>query len=63
MLGKLNPKALLRVCNSPEGGHRSFELTIARSADSNYGNLTEPFEHPKIALLHAVSFPTFRTPM
>ena len=57
VLGKLDPEALLRVGNPPEGGHWSFELTIARSADRNGGDLTKPFEHAKIALLHEQQFP------
>ena len=51
-------EALLCVGNSLHGFHGNFELKIARSADSSCGNLTEPFEHPKIAFLHAPSFPT-----
>ena len=58
--GKLNFKTFLRVRNPFQGGHRSFALTIAKSADSDCGNLTKPSEHPEIALLHEQQFPAGR---
>jgi hypothetical protein len=52
VLGELQPEALLGVRNPVHGGQRSFEFSIAKGANSNGGNLTDPFHHPKIAFWH-----------
>jgi hypothetical protein len=56
VLCKLNPEALLRVCNSLHVDHGNLEFAIARSAGCDSRDCSEPFEHPKIAFLHASSF-------
>ncbi len=60
VLGKLNPEALLRVCDSLEGGYRSLELATASSAHRDSRDCAKPFEHPKMAFLHEQQFPTGR---
>jgi hypothetical protein len=41
--------------NPLHGGQRNFKFAIAKSADSNGENLTEPFRHPKMAFRHGFS--------
>ena len=56
MLIKLKLEGLLRIRNSFYRGHGDFELKIAKSADSDSGNGSEPLEHPKSPLFHPQSF-------
>jgi hypothetical protein len=56
MLIKLKLERLLRVRNPLDGGHRNLELTIAKSADSDSGDGSEPLEHPKSPLFNSQSF-------
>jgi hypothetical protein len=53
VLGELQPKTLLGVRNPLHGGQGNLEFPTANSADSNGGNLTDPFHHSKIAFLHS----------
>ena len=57
MFGELEPETLLCVSNPLHGGQRNLELAIAKGADSNGGNLTNPFHHPKIAFWHGQPCP------
>jgi len=52
VFGELHPQTFLRVRNPVHGGQRKLEFSIAKSANSNGGNLTDPFHHPKIAFWH-----------
>ncbi len=56
MLIKLKLEGLLRIRNPLYGGHGDLELTIAKSADSDRRDGSEPFEHPKSPLFHSQSF-------
>jgi hypothetical protein len=56
VLGKLNPEALLRVCNPLHVDQGNFEFALARSACCDSRDCNKPLEHPKIALLLASSF-------
>lgn len=52
VLSELYPQAFLGVRNSLHGGHRNLEFPIANSANSDSGNLTDPFNHPQTAFWH-----------
>jgi hypothetical protein len=52
VFSELQPETLLCVRNPIHGGQWNCELAIAKSANSNGGNLTNPFHHPKIAPWH-----------
>lgn len=54
VLDKLGAKVLLCVPNSLHGFHGNLKLKIARSADRDCRDCATPFEHPKIAFLHAL---------
>jgi hypothetical protein len=53
VFGELHSETFLGVRNPLHGGRGNLELSIAQSASSNGGNLTQPFDNPKIAFLHA----------
>jgi hypothetical protein len=47
--GELKPESLLRIRNPLHGGY-GLELAIAKSADPDSWDCTEPFNCPKIPL-------------
>lgn len=55
VLGKLLPKAFWCVGRSLMGVEWNIEICSAMGADANGRYGSEPFNHPKIALLHAIS--------
>lgn len=52
VLIKLNLESRLRIRNPLDGGQRDLELKIAKSADADRRDGSEPFEHPKSPLFH-----------
>ena len=48
MFSKLDPETLLRVYHLPESGHWNHKLTLAKRADSDGRDRTQPFGHSKI---------------
>jgi hypothetical protein len=48
VFGKLAPETFLRVGNPLQSGYRNTKEAATKSADSDYGNRAEPFDHPKI---------------
>jgi|HubBroStandDraft_6_1064221.scaffolds.fasta_scaffold219879_3 hypothetical protein len=62
VFGKLNSEALLCVCNPLEVDQGDLEFTIANTTDPGSRDCSEPFDHPKIGLMHEQQFPTGRAP-
>jgi hypothetical protein len=52
VLGKLDAKTFLRVCNPLHRRRGNLEFTITRSASANCRDCSKPFEHSKSALFH-----------
>jgi hypothetical protein len=56
VFSELESETFLCIRNPLHGGQRHLELAIADGADSNGGDLTEPFDHSKIAFRHGPPF-------
>src|SRR5271169_1315331 len=56
MLIKLQLERLLRIRNPLDGGHGNLELKIAKSADSDSRDGSQPLEYPQSPLFHSQSF-------
>ena len=52
MFSELDPETFLRVGYSLQGTQRDRKLRIAKRADADSGDRTQPFDYPKISLRH-----------
>jgi hypothetical protein len=52
VFGELDSETFLRVSNPLQRSQRGRKLRIAKSADADSGDRTQPFDYSKIALRH-----------